>query len=454
MTKVTETKLSEIKPDQTNANRHTERGEGMIRQSISKYGFAEAGTLDKDNNVIGGNLRTEASADLGMEDAVIIDVDGTKPVYLRRGDLSLTDPNDTRARELAYALNRVPQVSIDFNPEQVLADLKSGVDLSGLFREDELSEILGELGKDEEQESPEPAIDRAEELQQEYGTESGQLWTMGEHRLLIGDCRNPEDVARLVDGKQVNGIFTSPPYAEQRKKQYGGVPTAEYVEWWDAVQSNMRGVLAEDGSFFVNIKPHCEDGQRVLYVFDLVLAMARQWGWRLVDELCWTRVTSPGRWTNRFKNYFEPVYHFSLKTGCKFVPTNVLQDFKSSPLNYKVYNSETARKDRPSGFDTIGSMKSPHFDGALPSNVIEASGIDSFGHWAVFPIQLPTFFIKAYSDPGDIWLDPFAGSGTVIMACHNEDRIGYGMEILPKYGAVILHRWEQATNQKAKLTNA
>ena len=148
MTKVTETKLAKIHPDQTNANRHTKRGEGMIWQSISKYGFAEAGTLDKDNNVIGGNLRTEASADLGMDDAIIVDVDGTKPVYLRRNDLSLTDPNDTRARELAYALNRVAQVSIDFDPEQVLADLNADIDLSGLFKEDELDRILGTVVDD------------------------------------------------------------------------------------------------------------------------------------------------------------------------------------------------------------------------------------------------------------------------------------------------------------------
>lgn len=148
MTKIIETKLSEINPDQTNANRHTERGEGMIRHSINKYGFAEAGTLDKDNNVIGGNLRTEASADLGMDDAIIVDVDGTKPVYLRRNDLSLTDPNDNRARELAYALNRVAQVSIDFDPSQVLADLNADIDLSGLFREDELERILGTVVDD------------------------------------------------------------------------------------------------------------------------------------------------------------------------------------------------------------------------------------------------------------------------------------------------------------------
>ena len=145
MTKVEETKIENIKPDSQNANRHTQRGEGMIRESIHKFGFAEAGTLDKNNRLIGGNLRTEAAADLGMEDAIIVDVDGTKPVYIRRKDMDLESTEDTKARELAYALNRVPQISIDFDPEKVLADLNAGVDLSSFFLEEELGALIDEI---------------------------------------------------------------------------------------------------------------------------------------------------------------------------------------------------------------------------------------------------------------------------------------------------------------------
>ena len=118
----------------------------------------------------------------------------------------------------------------------------------------------------------------------------------------------------------------SPPYAEQRKEQYGGVPTAEYVAWWEAVQANVKANLAQDGSFFVNIKPHCEDGERVLYVFDLVLAMRRRWGWRFVDELCWLRSGVPGEWANRFKNGFEPLYQFCVDGSMKFRAKNVTHE--------------------------------------------------------------------------------------------------------------------------------
>ena len=115
-----------------------------------------------------------------------------------------------------------------------------------------------------------PENDRSEELQAKWATAEGQLWTFagksGEHRLIIGDCRDPEVIARLCP-EPVHGCITSPPYAEQRKGKYGGTPADKYVAWWEAVQANVASVLTPDGSFLVNIKPHVEDGQRVLYVF-------------------------------------------------------------------------------------------------------------------------------------------------------------------------------------------
>ena len=131
------------------------------------------------------------------------------------------------------------------------------------------------------------------------------------HRLLCGDCRDSASVKRLCPEK-INGVFTSPPYAEQRKKQYGGVPADKYVGWWEAVQANVRRVLAEDGSFFVNIKPHADGLDTSLYVFDLVCAMVRLHGWHFATEFCWERIGVPKSVSRRFKNQFEPIYQFAL----------------------------------------------------------------------------------------------------------------------------------------------
>jgi site-specific DNA-methyltransferase (adenine-specific)/site-specific DNA-methyltransferase (cytosine-N4-specific) len=258
-----------------------------------------------------------------------------------------------------------------------------------------------------------------------------------EHRILDGDCRDPDDVARLCCGK-VQGTFTSPPYAEQRKQQYGGVPADEYLDWWKALQVNVRGVLKDSGSFFVNIKAHCEDGERLLYVMDLVLAMNRQWGWNFVDEFCWrnTRDGVPGRWRNRLKNAWEPVFHFDL--GGSEVRHSAIGHASEHVFTYSAEN-ETAG----SGSGLLGAGRASGFRSgdALPSNVIEVAAQAGFeAHSAPFPVGLPDFFIRAFSDVGDTWFDPFLGSATTIVACEQNGRIGFGTELKHEYVAVCLER--------------
>jgi hypothetical protein len=143
MATVKKVKLSDIEPDLLNANRHTERGNVMLRQSMEQFGFAEAGTLDKHNRIIGGNHRTEVSADvLAADEAIIIEVDGHQPVFIKRNDLDLSTDE---GRQLSYYLNRSAQVSIDFDPERILADIEAGVELGDLFREDEIDNILADI---------------------------------------------------------------------------------------------------------------------------------------------------------------------------------------------------------------------------------------------------------------------------------------------------------------------
>lgn len=298
-------------------------------------------------------------------------------------------------------------------------------------------------------------VDRAEELQEKWQVKPGDVWECAGHFVICGDCRDPETWTRLLQAagvEKVNGVFTSPPYAMQRKEQYGGVEASQYVEWWDAVQSNVRANLADDGSFFVNIKPHCEDGQRVLYVFDLVLAMVRRWGWRFVDELCWyLKDPLPGDFGERFKNAFEPVYHFVLTNEkVKVRLENVRTESDGAFVYADVRNKKksSASTENPNSFRFEKELRHKGF--ALPSNVIQVNVGKSnlnIAHAAAFPVALPTFFVKAYSDAGDVWLDPFLGSGTTIVAAHGEGRRGLGIEQLEKYVAVILERLATATGK-------
>jgi hypothetical protein len=107
----------------------------------------------------------------------------------------------------------------------------------------------------------------------------------------------------------------------------------------------IAGILALAGSYFLNIKEHAEDGERSLYVKDLLLAHRRQWGWRFVDEFCWrnTRNGVPGGWDNRFKNAGEPVFHFTRSAAINFYPMRSARPpVTCSPIHPTIPNPQAA----------------------------------------------------------------------------------------------------------------
>ena len=283
----------------------------------------------------------------------------------------------------------------------------------------------------------EPQIDRAGELLKKWKVKTGDLWQIGEHRLLCGDSTKREDVGEVMGGEKAQICFTSPPYAEQRKEQYGGIPVEKYIEWWNGVQECTKFILLENGSFFVNIKPHCEDGQRVLYVFDLILAMVRNWHWLFIDEFSWIKGSFPGGFDNRFKNGFEPIYHFSVSNNILFNPYATAEKEKKSVI-------EKEKKKTPSGF--MATTFSGKDNLARPDNVIDihANTGNNLDHAATFPVELSIFFIKSFTNENDVVYEPFNGSGTTLVACQNLGRRGRGIEISPAYCAVTLQRMSDA----------
>ena len=128
-------KISELIPDHANANKGTERGRQALEASLRKYGAGRSIVLDKDGRIIAGNKTIDVAAGIGIEDIIVVQTDGTKIVAVQRTDLDIDSPE---GRGLAYADNRVGQLSLDWDAEQVLADLNAGMDLSGMWKQDEL----------------------------------------------------------------------------------------------------------------------------------------------------------------------------------------------------------------------------------------------------------------------------------------------------------------------------
>ena len=404
-----------------------------VAASIKRFGFGSPIIARQENGeVICGHTRLKAAIRLKLAS-----------VPVRYLDLSAEE-----AHAYALADNKLGEIATwDQVPlADAFRDLeKAQVDLSGLgWDGGELEKFLGHkpggmgggggvVTDPDEDDLPEPPAVPV--------SKPGEVYELGPHRLVCGDCRNIATVTALLGGRKINLAFTSPPYAAQREYDessgFKPIPPDEYVAWFEAVQAAVRVNLAPDGSWFVNIKEHCEGGQRHLYVKDLTIAHVRQWGWRFVDEICWVRSGPPGSWPDRFKNGFEPVFHYS-RGRCKFRPRAVghMSDHVRVPSS--VNNAE-----RTGTNGEHWNLSGEFVDGiALPSNVVQCAGVETgTGHTAAFPVGLPEFFVKAYTDEGDAVYDPFMGSGTTLVAAAKHGRVAFGTEISPRYCDVIRRRW-------------
>lgn len=143
--KIIKGKISDLIPDDKNANKGTERGRYMIERSLTDLGAGRSIVVDKNGKIIGGNKTTEAAYESGIEDAIVIQTDGTKLIVHQRIDLDLDE--DEKARKLAIADNRTSEISLTWDAE-VLAELAQETDLSDYFKDEEIEDILAQMSKE------------------------------------------------------------------------------------------------------------------------------------------------------------------------------------------------------------------------------------------------------------------------------------------------------------------
>lgn len=430
-----------LQPAPYNPRKMADSERARLERGIREFGLVDPIIARRgDGLVIGGHQRLTAAKAVGLETVPVVYLDGL---------------TDDRAAALNVLLNN-PSAQGVWDMAK-LSGLLSELDANGFdatltgFDDADLERLLAWTPDPEKGLLPGVDPDAVPDLPAKPVTKLGDLIVLGRHRLVCGDCRDFAMVERLMDGRQINVVVTSPPYASQRAYDpasgFKPIPPDEYVAWYRDVATNVMALLAEDGSYFCNIKEHCDDGQRHLYVTDLLLAHVREWGWRWVDTFCWKRSGVPGRWENRFKNGWEPVYHYAKSPAIKFRPEAVGHE-SDDCLSYSPQNTKTH-----SGFLSAGGGENGRKSGiALPSNVLDISTARADkerGHTAEYPVALPIHFVRAFSDAGDAIYDPFMGSGTTLIAAEQEGRTAYGTEISPAYCDVIVTRWENATGQKA-----
>ena len=253
-------------------------------------------------------------------------------------------------------------------------------------------------------------------------------------KIFQGDCL---EVLRLMPANSVDLIVTSPPYADQRTSTYGGIRPDNYVEWFIPIAAELLRVLKPDGTFILNIKEKTVDGERHTYVIDLILAM-RALGWRWTEEFVWNKKNSfPGKWPNRFRDGWERLLQFNKEKKFNMHQDAVrvpIGDWAKSRLN-NLSETDMRRDDSKVG-SGFGKNVSSWIgrETVYPNNVLTlATESSNKRHSAVYPVGLPTWFIQLFTEPGDVVLDPFLGSGTTSVAAMRLNRQSYGIEILPEY---------------------
>lgn len=261
------------------------------------------------------------------------------------------------------------------------------------------------------------------------------------NQIVPGDC---ESVLKEFPDNYFDLIFTSPPYADQRKKTYGGINPNKYVDWFLPKAKEFLRVLKPSGTFILNIKERVVSGERHTYVLELILEMKKQ-GWLWTEEYIWYKKNSyPGKWPNRFRDSWERLIQFNKTKDFKFFQDRVMVpvgDWAKSRLS-NLSDTDKVRDESKvkSGF---GKKVENWLDRKLvyPTNVINlATECGNKNHSAAFPLELPKWFIKLFTDEADIVLDPFIGSGTTAEAAVELGRNYFGIDVLPEFVKLSVDR--------------
>ena len=366
-----------------------------IKRSIETYGYVDPIIINSDGTIIGGHQRYNVLLDLGYDTAHVVIVD--------------LDKNAEKA--LNVALNKI---SGEWDDEK-LCDLLQDLDLSGYefsltgFTRSELDGLQLKLGVGEAVEDEDFDVDKAVEECEKPVTKRGDLWIMGGHRLLCGDARNVDDMARLMGGAKADLLLTDPPY------------NVDYVgKTKDALKiDNDRMSNADFRAFLLEAFTAARQSMKAGAAFYIWHADSNGYdfrgacmdaGWKVRQCLIWEKdILVLGRQDYQWQH--EPcLYGWNEGAGHAWY-----SDRKQTTI---------LRFDKPTRSKEHPTMK---------------------------PVPLFGYLVQNSSKPGDIVLDPFSGSGTTVIAAEQLDRTAYVMELNERYCDVIVKRWEEQTGEKAVL---
>ena len=423
--------IRDIIPDDHNFNAGTEKGREMIEKSFRELGAGRSILLDKNNRIIAGNKSQQAAIATGITKVRIVDTDGDEIVAVRRRDVDL---DSKVGRELAFADNATQQVSLAWDETElqaVQADVE-GFDIADFgFDIEDLPQVTFPTGERQGDGDGKPQTEVKEDdfdpdAHYETKVKAGEVWQLGEHRLMCGDSTDADAVAKLMNGERADIAFTSPPYGVndgslREHKVAGQSSHADdnfYLEhddnmstWPDLIEKTWQNMNDNSDQQFINIQM-LRDNKRELV----------RWCARHADNLCdiliWDKNrAAPQMRPNIVNNTFEFIYVFGEK-------------------------------------DATRVLKYGNFRGNVSAIVRVDVGQNEYAdiHKAVFPVALPAEILNINCNAKSV-LDLFGGTGTTMIAAEQLGRKCFMMELDPHYCTVIIARWEKLTGQKAVKLN-
>ena len=428
--------IDSLRQDTHNFNRGTEEGQQLMERSFKELGAGRSILLDREGNIIAGNKSQEAARKAGIKRVRIVETTGDELVAVKRTDI---DIDSAEGRRMALLDNLTTQVNLAWDPSEIEA-VSSEID--GFDPSD--------YGFDPSQLVSDPTADpnEADKVKEddfdpdaepyEPVTQKGDIWQLGNHRLMCGDSTKKEDVARLMQGELAHLWLTDPPYNVAVKNSQGmtiandNMASDEFRIFLREAFAAAVPVLDKGCPFYVWFasKEHIN--------FEGAL---NDVGLQVRQELIWNKNHFIlGRAHYQWKH--EPCLYGWKGDSCRYFidvrnRASVYQDGEEIDID-KMKKSE------------MQELLHKILDNPTPTTVIDCMkpNADS-DHPTMKPVRLFGYQMANSSLPGDIILDSFGGSGTTIVAAEQLGRKARLMEYDPKYCDVIIARWEKLTGEKA-----
>ena len=391
----------DIKPYSKNAKKHPKKQIEQIKNSIKKFGMNQPIVVDKNGVIIVGHGRYEALQSLGME---------IKPEYIKVVDLT-----EEQAKAYRLADNKLNESEWDMSLaiEELKGLSDEMFDLTGFDKD-----LLIEPDKKDD-EIPENVPSRSK---------LGDLYELGQHRVLCGDSTQQEAVLRLMDGKKADMVFTDPPY----NVNYSGsgentsntimndrMTDERFKEFLVDSFGTMKEVIKQGSGCYIF------HSHKTSSTFETALI---ENGFIIDTELIWNK-PSAGMGMNHYRTKHEPFYYCSLTKEKEFygdrTGTTVWKVPQDEMRAFKWFLKETEYQE--GGNSTVWTMR--------------RANVNEYVHPTQKPVELAVTAMTKSSKQGDIVLDQFLGSGTTLISAEKAGRICYGMELDPKYADVIVQRY-------------